>query len=98
MITIDDIQKWAKPHEAAPSGKHLVISNDNYQASIVGGASGLYGDFVDDFEVAFIDTKNGTFVTRYFYPEADDDVIAYLPMEEMLKLLNSIFRKNFQVR
>ena len=96
MITIDNIIEWAKPHPL-DGGKITRIHNDEIEFSIVGGRSGLYGDFENDFEVAVIDRKNGEFVTRFFKPELSDDVIGYMKKEDLEEFVNQIFKKGFQV-
>jgi len=97
MITIDNIIEWAKPHPL-DGGKITRIHNDEIEFSIVGGRSGLYGDFENDFEVAVIDRKNGEFVTKFFKPELSDDVIGYMKKEDLEEFVNQIFKKGFQVR
>ena len=96
MITIKDIIEWSKPHPL-DGGKMTRIYNDEITFSIVGGRSGLYGDFENDFEVAIIDKKTGDFVTKFFYPEANDDVIGYMKSEDVEKLANQVLVKGFQV-
>jgi hypothetical protein len=96
MITIENIIEWAKPHPL-DGGKMTRIHNDEIEFSIVGGRSGLYGDFKDDFEVAVIDKKNGEFVTKFFKPELSDDVIGYMKKEDLEEFVNQIFKKGFQV-
>ena len=49
MITIENIIEWAKPHPL-DGGKMTRIHNDEIEFSIVGGRSGLYGDFENDFD------------------------------------------------
>jgi hypothetical protein len=73
------------------------IHNDEIEFSIVGGRSGLYGDFKNDFEVAVIDRKTGEFVTKFFKPELSDDVIGYMKKEDLEEFVNQIFKKGFQV-
>jgi len=96
MITIENIIEWSKPHPL-DGGKMTRIHNDEIEFSIVGGRSGLYGDFKDDFEVAVIDKKNGEFVTKFFKPELSDDVIGYMKKEDLEEFVNQIFKKGFQV-
>jgi hypothetical protein len=96
MITIKDIIDWSKPHPL-DGGKVTRLYNDEIEFSIVGGRSGLYGDFENDFEVAIIDKKSGDFVTRFFYPEGTDDVIGYMKSEDVVKLANQVLGKGFQV-
>lgn len=99
MITVKNIIDWSKPHSVAAGGRMLRIGNDKVEFSIVGGASGLYGDFVNDFEVAIFDRENGEFITKFFYPDANDDVIGYMIDEDLEVLLNKVLKdKDFQVR
>jgi hypothetical protein len=96
MITIQDIISYSKEHPIK-EGRQTRLGNDQIIVSIVGGASGLYGDFVKDFEVAVIDKPSGDFRTKFFYTEANDDVIGYMGREELEKFVNQIFHKDFQV-
>ncbi len=96
MITIKDIIEWSKPHPL-DGGKMTRLYNDEIEFSIVGGRSGLYGDFENDFEVAIIDKKSGDFITKFFYPEGSDDVIGYMKLEDVEKLVNQVLGKGFQV-
>ena len=96
MITIKDIIEWSKPHPL-DGGKMTRLYNDEIEFSIVGGRSGLYGDFENDFEVAIIDRKSGDFITKFFYPEGSDDVIGYMKLEDVEKLVNQVLGKGFQV-
>jgi hypothetical protein len=93
MITIDDIKKWAKPHPTTKftgkSGKQTRFGNHKVEFSIVGGDTGLYGDFVDTFEVAIFDVQTRDFITRFFYPDASDDVKS----EDVEKLVNSVIKR-----
>jgi len=99
MITIKDIINLSKPHPVVEGGRALLIGNDNVEFSIVGGARGLYGDFINDFEVAIFDKENGEFVTKFFYPEASDDVIGYMSGKSVESLINKVLKdKDFQVR
>jgi hypothetical protein len=97
MITIENIIEWSKPHPL-DGGKMTRLYNEEIEFSIVGGRSGLYGDFVDDFEVAVLDRKTGDFRTKFFKPELSDDVIGYMPKDEMIQMLNQILKTGFQVR
>ena len=97
MITVENIIEWAKPHPLE-GGKMTRLYNGEIEFSIVGGRSGLYGDFVDDFEVAVLDRKTGDFRTRFFKPELSDDVIGYMSKDDMVEMLNQILKTGFQVR
>ena len=97
MITVENIIEWSKPHPL-DGGKMTRLYNEEIEFSIVGGRSGLYGDFVDDFEVAVLDRKTGDFRTKFFKPELSDDVIGYIPKDDMIQMLNQILKTGFQVR
>ena len=99
MITIENIKEWSKAHPIGNGARRTVISNKAIEFSIVGGATGLYGDFKDNFEVAIFDVESGEFMTRFFYPEGSDDVIPYISGEDLEKLVNRLIKdKDFQVR
>jgi hypothetical protein len=99
MITINDIIELSKPHPIGSGGRVTRIGNNNVEFSIVGGASGLYGDFINDFEVAIRDKGNGEFISKFFYLNDNDDVIGYMRGEDLEVLLNTVFKdKDFQVR
>ncbi len=91
MMTINDIIKNSIPH-VVEGGRITRLSNEKYILSIVGGASGLYGDFKKDFEIAIMDTKNGEFITKLFFPENSDDVVGYLESEKVVEIANSLFK------
>jgi hypothetical protein len=97
MITLENIIEWSKPHPL-DGGKMTRIYNDEIEFSIVGGRSGLYGDFENDFEVAIVDRKTGDFRTRFFKPELSDDVVGYMPKNDVVEFVNQILGKSFQVR
>lgn len=94
MITIEDIINYSKPHPVE-GGRHTRISNEYVEFSIVGGATGLYGNFTDTFELAIINKDNGEFITNFFNYEGD--VIPYMNKTELIDLINNVFRKGFQV-
>ena len=97
MITVENIIEWSKPHPL-DGGKMTRIYNDEIEFSIVGGRSGLYGDFENDFEAAILDRKTGDFRTRFFKPELSDDVVGYMPKNDVVEFVNQILGKSFQVR
>ena len=107
MITIKDIIKWSKPHPMSThyitsrrkylstgggKGRISRFGNNNVEFSIVGGDRGLYGDFEKTFEVAIFDKESNNFVTRFFYPEANDDVIPYMDANKVEELVNSVIK------
>jgi hypothetical protein len=96
MITIDFIKRNSKPHPLE-GGRQTVLSNDKYMLSIVGGRTGLYGDFEEDFEFAIMDVKDRNFVTKLFV-DVTDDIFPYATVEEVEKIANTLFKENdFQV-
>lgn len=94
---INYIKKNAKQHtNRLPNAKHIMLTDGRIIISIVGGASGLYGDFKTTFEVAIIDTLNGEFITKFFVPDISDDVIPYMSSEELENLIETLFPKGFR--
>lgn len=99
MITINQIIEWSNPHPIGMGARRTRIVTDAIEFSIVGGGKGLYGDFEDSFEVAIFDVQSGEFMTRFFHPEGNDDVIPYMSGEELETLVNRLIKdKDFQVR
>lgn len=96
MITLENIIEWSKPHSRT-SGKRTLIGNNLFDFSIVGGANGLYGDFIKDFEVAVINRNTREFMTGYIF-STSDDVVPYLEADELINTLNEVLGDNFQVR
>jgi hypothetical protein len=74
-------------------GRMSRFGNKEIEFSIVGGDRGLYGDFEKTFEVAIFDRKSNDFVTRFFYPEATDDVIPYMDANKVEELVNSVIKR-----
>lgn len=95
MITIENIYEWAKPHKLG-RGRQVRLRNKIIEISIVGGDNGLYGDFVDNFEIAIMERKTGNFITKFFI-DCHDDVVPYIEKEELISTLNTILGNNFQV-
>lgn len=91
-ITIEQIKEMAKPH--ALGGKRTLIEGKRFLLSVVGGTQGLYGDFIEDFEVAIIDKKTNEFVTKLFEPEATDDVMGYVNADKVVEIANYLMKKN----
>ena len=89
MITVKDIIDLSKPHPVVEGGRVLVIGNDNVEFSIVGGARGLYGDFINDFEVAIFDNfnnfvpfKDGNEVKGLVTPDELVDILYWVKNQE----------------
>jgi hypothetical protein len=98
MTTVQNIIDYSKPHMNQMDGaRQTILSDERVRMSIVGGSKGLYGDFEKDFEVAILDQETDEFVTRFFRPEVNDDVLGYLPGEELIQLIEQVFKKGFQV-
>jgi hypothetical protein len=99
MITVNQIIEWSKPHPIGGGAKRTRIATDAIEFSIVGGSTGLYGNFENTFEVAIFDVQSNEFMTRFFHPEGGDDVIPYMSGEELEELVNRLIKdKDFQVR
>lgn len=99
MTTVEEIIKYSKPHPNGIEGaRQIILYNDKVRMSIVGGSKGLYGDFSEDFEIAFLDQETNEFVTKFYSPNNDDDVIGYVSGLEVLDLINNVFAKGFQVK
>jgi hypothetical protein len=98
MTTIQDIINFSRPHPGKMDGaKQTVLSDGKVTISIVGGCQGLYGDFENDFELAILEVETKNFVTKYYVPEANDDVLSYQSPQQVEQLVNNIFSKGFQV-
>jgi hypothetical protein len=93
MITIEDIRKWSNPHPSGGKSRMSRFGNKEIEFSIVGGDRGLYGDFEKTFEVAIFDRQSNNFVTKFFYPEATDDVIPYMDANKVEELVNSVIKR-----
>ena len=94
MITIEKIKKNAKNHPIG--GKRTVISNGKIVLSIVGGQQGLYGDFIDTFEVAIMVPETSEFITDVFLDTGGDSIKGFVSSEELEFLCNKLFKKGFQ--
>lgn len=90
-VTIEDIISISESHGPL-GGKRSILDLGEYKISIVGGRQGLYGDFIDTFEVAIIDNNTHEFITRNFVSEANDDVLPYMSSEDVVNLINSILK------
>jgi hypothetical protein len=98
MITVQDIIDWASPHSLGRGMKHLQIGNEHFLFSIVGG-EGLYGDFVNTFEVAVFNLDTDDYMTPFFFDNSDGMVASYVPGEELERVIRQANSKNdFQVR
>jgi len=95
-LTIENIRKKSKPHPTASmrggDAKMYREYVGDYILSIVGGGQGLYGDFVNTFEVALIDTITGDFVTSK-YSSRGDDVLGWASIDEINEIYYNIPRK-----
>jgi len=46
-----------------------------------------------------MDTQNGEFITKLFFPENSDDVVGYLEAKKVEEIANTLFKNySFQVR
>jgi hypothetical protein len=95
-LTVEYIRKNSKPHPLAEmKGQDARMFREHigdYILSIVGGATGLYGDFINEFEVALIDHDTGDFVTSAYSPRGND-VMGFATIDEINDLYFNIPRK-----
>lgn len=87
-MTIEEIKSLAQ--ENSVGRKQTIIEGDGFFISIVGGMRGLYGDFVNDFEVAIIDSDSKNFITRHVVEGANDDILPYQTSEQVVELVNKL--------
>lgn len=85
MLTVDDIIQNAQPHPFR--GYKFTKNYGSVILSIVGGGDGLYGDFIETFEVGLINSKTNKFVTRNFYG-GEDDVLPFISKDELQKIID----------
>jgi hypothetical protein len=90
------IISFAKEHSPL-GGKRTTLETSNLLISIVGGRQGLYGDFNETFELAIMDNQTKSFITKQFVPDANDDVIGYMSIEDLLEVVNPLIERGFRV-
>ena len=74
-------------------GYKYIENIGDYTLSIIGGVTGLYGDFEKDYEVALIDNTDGRFVTGFYGPRGENDgVMPYATIDEINLLYLNIPR------
>ena len=95
-ITKNDIISYSQEHSPL-GGKRTTLETEDLLISIVGGRNGLYGDFVNDFELAIFELETKSFVTRNYIQELNDDVAGYLNGDELLEIINPLLEKGFRV-
>lgn len=86
-FTIEDVLDSKVEHPLG--GYQSTIQVGEYTVSVVGGRVGLYGDFINTFELAIFN-KERDFVTKDLVSSADDDVIGWLDKEELMDIINQI--------
>ena len=90
-MNVDELLDRAEPHPSGLGGKQVRIQYGNYVVSIVGGRTGLYGDFVDTFEVAVMSKDGfGDFKTKHFFPDATDDVLGWISKMDLIEVLKIV--------
>jgi hypothetical protein len=87
---------FAKEHSPL-GGKRVTLETENLLISIVGGRQGLYGDFNETFELAIIDNKTKSFLTKNYVPDTNDDVVGYMSIEDLLEVVNPLIENGFRV-
>ncbi len=80
--------------EDGMGGRRTSIEVNNFKISIVGGRQGLYGDFVEDFEVAIMTKENSQFVTKLFF-HAEDDVLPYQSGKDVEEIVKIVMNQEF---
>ena len=95
-LTIQDIISHSKEHSPL-GGKRTVYETDDHIISIVGGRQGLYGNFVDDFELAILDSKTKDFLTQNFVQGINDHVSPYTPSSKLLEIIKPLLENGFRV-
>jgi hypothetical protein len=95
-LTVEYIQKHSKQHPISAidnrSGARMFQKKiGDYTLSIVGGDTGLYGDFENTFEVALIDDEAKEFVTGKFCKRGDE-VLPYADIDEINEIYFNIPR------
>lgn len=83
-LTISDVLDQKTNMEFGGYKSEFVFGK--FVVSIVGGKKGLYGDFVDTFEVAIIDNQSHNFVTKLFC--GGGDVMGWQTIEQVESILN----------
>lgn len=86
-MTLDKIQ--FEPHPIAGGKMGRVFFPNGYGASIVGGASGLYGDGVNTFELAVLKGSKDDWDLCYDTP-ITDDVMGWRSEAEINEILAQI--------
>lgn len=85
--TINDILDSKIEHPLG--GYQSTIKVGEYTVSVVGGRTGLYGDFIDTFELAIFN-KDGDFVTKDLVSSSDGDVVVWLDKEQLIDIINQV--------
>lgn len=93
-LTIEYIIENSKPHPNSENSKVFHEYVGDYLLSIVGGGYGLYGDFVNTFEVALIDKETKEFVTsKYTSLPLSGEVIMFGNIDNINEVYFNIPRK-----
>lgn len=87
METIEDIIQNKQHHPF--KGYKWSKKYGPWVLSVVGGDGAFYGDFVETFEVAIMDSRTNNFVTRLFYG-GTEDVLAYITRDEVQKIVDML--------
>lgn len=95
-LRIEDIINYSTEHSPL-GGRRTLLETDQFLISIVGGRQGLYGDFVNDFELAIMDLNTKEFLTQNFIQDINDDVSAYTPGPKLLEAIDPLLENGFRV-
>lgn len=91
FLTKEIIQKNSRPHSVVKGGRIFTMKIGDYKLSIVGGCTGLYGDFENNFEVAVINDETGEF-EDIFLNTSTDTVQGYSTIDDINEIISKIPR------
>lgn len=94
-INFDFILKNSRDHLLG--GKILRIETGKLIISIVGGRTGFYGDFENDFEVAILHQETRSMITSMFFDTNGDDVAGFVPKDDVIDFLQKFLKEGFRV-
>jgi hypothetical protein len=84
IYTFGDLKftKHGNIYIADQGGKQAILNFDNgHWVSVVGGATGLYGDGINTFEVGYPLSKNDMDVMAYLSPDEVTDLMIEIQMK-----------------
>jgi hypothetical protein len=76
-------------------GYYVRLTNEKTEISIVGGRKGLYGDFINTFELAIIDLGSKKFITKEIL-NSSDDVCPFMSFDQLVEVVDKVYENGFQ--